>query len=134
MSFLIELADHLATGGIGTVGLDTDTGWGIFVARRPGNMNKVIVLTPTPTAGEREIPTTNKAFQVIASSEDTSESEGKVGDIRTLLHAQNGIQLATILVFNIVDISSAPYLLGVDEKNRVQWGMNFMAFVRGAII
>lgn len=132
MSFLSELGAYMDTNGIGTAGLDANSGWGIYGMKRPANIDKVIVLSPNPAGTSPDIPTTGKEFQVLISSTNEGDSEVKAQEIIDLLHRVNGVDLATIHVFGFNTISG-PFKIGVDENEKTILSINFVALLRGQV-
>jgi len=129
-NFFDELGKWLATQSVGTFGMDNGTGWGIYVLMSPPDIGKSIVLIPTPSASDPEIPTTRRNFQVLVLSSDPQESLDKARTIYNLLHRAWGVALTTIYCYNFTS-TGMPFYLGMDEQERAEIVANYTAFLKG---
>ncbi len=129
-TFMEEIGIYLAAQGVGTYGLDTDIDWGIYVINQPGAIEKVVLITPTPSTSDPDIPTTTRTFQVLTLARSTKEALDKAGEIHDLLARQIDVDLSSIKVFSFTAVSM-PFYLGRDADKRARIAANYSAFAQG---
>jgi len=130
-NFMDELAAYFQTNSVGTVGLNTNTGWGVYVIHQPGTIDKVVVITPFASVSDPDIPTTNRNFQVMVVAPSTKEALDKAKGVHDLLARKIAVQLTTIYVFSF-SVSSMPNYAGQDERERARIVADYTAFARGS--
>lgn len=133
VQFFDELGEWLEDQGVGTFGMDSGDGWGIYIISAPPEIKNSVVVTPTPSISDGEIPVTRRNFQVMVLSTDTSAAMDKAKAIYNLLHRKWNIALTTLTCYNYTSVGMPSYL-GMDEQERAMIVANYTAFLKGQVI
>jgi len=133
VQFFDELGEWLEDQGVGTFGMDSGTGWGIYIINAPPEIKNSVIISPTPSASDGEIPVTRRNFQVMVLSENTASAMDKAKEIYNLLHRRWNIALPTLTCYNFTSVGMPSYL-GIDEQERAMLVANYTAFVKGQVV
>jgi hypothetical protein len=124
--FLSQLADHLASHGVGN---STGSSVNIFVGSYPDDPDNMIALVgqigsdmPNKNIRDFEYP----RFQVVVRNTDFETGSGKLREVRELLHDQLAVELVNFYVLRI-QAQQDGYPIGRDEKGRYEFSINFTA-------
>jgi hypothetical protein len=121
-----EIADYLESQSIGTVGTD------IFIDAMPDSPNDMVVVYNTGGfEPDIDVAIEHPTFQITTRSESSATAYAKAEAIKALLHLKynvtlevDGIYYYFILMMNGINN------LGRDEKNRIEYSINFRCKVR----
>jgi hypothetical protein len=122
MSHLIDdVADYLASNGVGTVATDIFVG---FLPEEPNNC--VAVLDTGGSTPDAYIPTKSATFQVLVRSENYDVGKTKLNTIRELLHRKTNSNLGTgsNYLFYILAMSEGGHI-GREENGLDTFSINF---------
>lgn len=127
--FLDEIADKLATAGVGTVATTSNTG-DIFIGILPATPDNCIALfgLPGSTIGDqREVAALQfPRFQVVARNVSYASASTKLQAVRTALHGIYDVQLANWRVLRChAEQEGGP--IGEDDQGRFEFTVNFVA-------
>lgn len=126
-NFLDDILDYLADNGIGTVQTD------LFVGRVPPDPDNCVVVlgqlgtTPAPSLDIADLLFPN--WQVIIRNSDYDAGAQKMEAVRALCHVKIGLQLTNYYVLRM-HCRQEGGAIGVDNKNRHEFSINFYAEAR----
>lgn len=120
MSLLItDIADHLATSGVGTVGTD------IFIGQQPPRSNDCITLyEKNGNEPSGYVPLKKPTIQVIVRNASYATGRAKAETVFDALHRQGNLTLGDNHAYFILATSDVGYI-GRDENRRHEWSLNF---------
>jgi hypothetical protein len=128
-TFFEELGAYLQTKGVGTYGLDSGTGWGIYVFNAPASVGKCVVLNPVPGSSDPDVPVSSLTFQVLVFAKSSKEGIDKAKEVLLLLHQDCGVVLTSIYCYNFT-CTINPYYAGLDDNERAIITATYTAFAR----
>ena len=132
-TFLEEVGKYLGAQGVGTYGLDSGTGWGIYIYNHPAKIGKVVLLTPSQAPPDPEIPMTTWNIQVLFKSKSGKEIVDQAKVVYDLLHRQENVTLVTMIVDRFT-ARTTPAYLGIDDNERPMVAIEFEALVHGQVV
>lgn len=130
--FLDEIADYLASGGIGTVPTPSVAGT-IFTGELPPEPEDCIAVLGrdgTMPQSSLTIPDLKfPGFQVLVRNADYDTGWAKLQAVRTRLHGKIGLQLASYFVLRM-HANSEGGSIGKDDIGRQEFSINFQTEYR----
>lgn len=122
-----DIASYLEDNSIGTVGTD------IFIDALPDTQDDMIAVYNTGGFdADIDIPVSNPTCEILVRSMSAATAQSTAESIKGLLHQKMNSTLVTggyyfYYVFIMGDIN----LIGRDEKQRVEYSINFRTKIRG---
>jgi hypothetical protein len=124
MALIDDVATYLAAGGIGAVGTN------IFKSyKADGPDAQVVVLDTGGPAPDSYIPTKNPTFQIYVRAKSYSLGRAKIDAIVSLLHRAANFTSGSTYFYFVLALQE-PGHLGVDEKGRDEFSVNFQCKTR----
>ena len=122
----LEVAEYLEDSGIGTVNTN------IFVDRLPDNTNNVIsVFTTGGSTPDIDLPIPYPSFEVLVRNISAQTGYEIAESIADLLHrTYNSTLLSGGNYYYSILLQGEVNLLGRDEKDRIEYSVNFRCRVR----
>lgn len=130
MALLDALAAQLATDGVGTVGTTIFTG---YMPDAPDACVSILEgrgAGPEHVFGSSVVAIERPSIRVVcrAGRNDYPAARAKAIAVRASLGAIRNVTISSI-VFHSVQPSSDPYPLGLDDKERARFGVDFASWV-----
>lgn len=121
-----EIANYLATQGVGTVGTD------LFYAYLPSNLDDgIVVLDTGGNTPDAYIPTKEPTFQVFIRSSSYATGKAKLDLVRTALHQiKNTVLGSGTTYFYFILAQAEGGHLGRTENGLDEFSINFRARTR----
>lgn len=124
MSLISDIATHLQTNSIGTLGTD------LFYSYMPADVgNCVVVMDTGGTEPDRYLPTKEPTFQIYIQNSSYDNGKTKQDAVRALLHQQKNVTIGSIYFYFIMAISEGGHL-GRSADGQDEFSMNFQARTR----
>lgn len=126
MSLISDIADYLATQGLGTVGTD------IFFSYLPDAGDNILAVLDTGgVQPDIYIPTKDPTFQIFIRSSTYSAGRTKMDSVRTALHNKYNTTIGSYYFYFIQANSEGGHLgRNPDTRGLDEFSMNFHAHTR----
>lgn len=123
---ITEIANYLATQGLGTVGTD------IFYAYLPGGVDDgIVVLDTGGMLPDADLPTKEPTFQIFVRSSSYAAGKAKMDLIRTALHQKTNTVLGSgTTYFYFILAQAEGGHIGRTENGLDEFSINFRARTR----
>jgi hypothetical protein len=119
MAMIDDIATHLQTQGVGTIGTD------LFKSYLPDiTGTAVAVLDTGGLEPDTYLPTHEPTFQVFVRSDTYSVGKAKLAAIRSALHQQKNLTVGSTYFYFILANSEGGHL-GLNERGQNEFSMNF---------
>jgi len=125
MTYLIDdIAGHLVTAGVGTLGTD------IFKSYLPDTVDTGLAILDTggPTQ-DKELPTKLMTFQIFIRAADYATGKAKLEAVRDALHQTKNEQIGGLYFYYILAQSHGGHL-GRNERGLDEFSINFICLTQ----
>ena len=125
MSLVSDIADYLATNGLGTVGTD------IFYSYIPDIDGNVIAVIDTggPMPGVDIKDLKNPTFQIFIRNSSYATGKANIDSVRSLLHQVIETTIGSTYFLNCFAQSEGGHI-GRNERDQDEFSINFIAKIR----